>query len=84
VIVSDTRRLRIYRVTVTDGELSLQQGSECWQDQDGAILSTGLWSDLLASQPEDLAAQAKVKNISSLEWLRRKLEMSTYLRVEVV
>lgn len=83
-MINDTRRLRVYRITVTNGELAIEQGAECWQDAQGVIRGYGLWYDLLAPMPDDLAAQAKVNNISVLEWLKRKLEMSTYLRVEMV
>lgn len=83
-MISDGRRLRIYRVVSTGGILSLDQGAECWQDVTGRICGVGLWYDLMVPVYEDLMAQAQAKNISALEWLRCKLESTTFIRVEVI
>lgn len=83
-MIKDSRRLRIYRVVSINGELSLDQGSEVWQMPDGTIGGVGLWYDLLVPSHEDLQAQARAKDISPLEWLKRKLETVTFIRVDVV
>lgn len=82
-MISDNRRIRIYRVVSVEGTLSLDQGSEVWQEN-GKVCGVGLWYDLLIPVPDDLVAQAKAKDISPLEWLKRKLESVTFLRVDVV
>lgn len=84
MIIKDNRRLRIHRVVSINGSLGLDQGVEIWQLPDGGIRGVGLWYDLLVPNIEDLQAQARASNISPLEWLKRKLELITFLRVEVV
>lgn len=83
-MIKDGRRLRIYRLVSVAGELSPDQGSEVWQQPDGTIGGVGLWYDLVVPSHEDLQAQARAKNISALEWLKRKLETMTFLRVDVI
>lgn len=83
-MISDRRKLRIYQVISTDGELTLEQSADCWQDDKGVIQGGGLWYDLVVPCPEDLEAQAKVKNISALEWLRQKLTIVTYLKIDIL
>lgn len=83
-MIQDRRRLRIYQIVTADGELSVDLGAECWQDDQGAVHGTGLWYDLIVPSSEDLEAQARAKNISALEWLRQKLSTITYIKIEVL
>lgn len=80
--VADRRRLCIYRIIVTAGELALEEGAQCWQDDTGKISGHGLWYGLLVPRPEDLEAQAKALDMSVLEWLQCKLANITYLKTE--
>lgn len=83
-MISDNRRLRILQVRSDDGELSLAAGAQVWQDDKGSIQGDGLWFDLLVPAPADLEAQARALNISTLEWLRQKLSVLTYIQIELM
>lgn len=83
-MISDKRRIRVTQVIVSKNEMTPESGAEFWQDTDGNVVCVGLWSDLLVPFPEDLKAQATAKGISTVEWLRQRLDRIPYLQVEVV
>lgn len=81
--ISDSRRLRVFRVKSARGELISDQGADVWQASDGKIMVSGLWEDLLVPSQEDLMLQAFDAGMSPLELLRMRLLQSSAVRVEI-
>jgi hypothetical protein len=82
--ISDTRRLRIYRSVVVDGEVRSDQSADAWQDSSGYVRVAGLWDGVLVSSAEDLCLQAHEAMVSPLELLRLRLLRCPAIRVEVI
>jgi hypothetical protein len=80
----DSRRMRVARVKVIKGELSLGRGAEVWQEPDGNVSVAGPWEGVLIPSQEDLIGRAKALSISPLECLRRRLVLCPYVQVEVI
>lgn len=80
----DSRRLRVCRVKVIQGELSLDSGAEVWQEPNGDISVAGPWEGVLVPSQEDLTGRAKALGLSPLEHLRRRLLLCPYVEVEVI
>ena len=83
-MVGDSRRMRVYRIVGRDSMVTREFGTECWQEPDGKLCCVGLWADLVFPYLDDLIKQAEAKNISPLEWLKRKLEACSFIAVEVI
>jgi hypothetical protein len=83
-VITDHRRIKIYRIVCRDHQLNLDEGAEVYQDaKTGKLCGHGIWWDLLVPNQSDLEIQAKNKNISPLEWLKQKMEVIPYLKVEI-
>lgn len=82
--ISDSRRIRVYRVVTIGGEASLEAAADLWQDHDGTVNASGIWSDSLIPSVEDLMIQARQMVVSPLEFLRLRLQRCPIIRVEVV
>ena len=80
----DGRRLRVFRVKVIQGELSLDSGAEVWQEPGGNVAVAGPWDGVLVPSQEDLIGRAKSLGLSPLEYLRKRLLLCPYVQVEVV
>jgi len=81
--VPDTRRLRVKRVDIVDGELKSSQGADIWQSS-GEIKVSGLWDGVVPLMPEDMQIRASRLGVSPLEWLLRRLTLSPVIDVEVI
>lgn len=82
--LSDKRKLTIKMINTVNGELKPIFAAEARQEEDGSVLLSGLWADLLPFSNEDHGLVAAAMGVSPLEWLRRRLETCTNVVVEVV
>jgi hypothetical protein len=82
--LSDNRKLTIKMINTIDGELRPTFAAEARQEEDGSVVLSGLWADLLPFSNEDHALVALSMGVSPLEWLRRRLSTCAYIVVEVV
>jgi hypothetical protein len=84
MVAGDNRRLRVSRVKVLGGEMSLDKGAEVWQEPNGNVSVAGPWDGVLVPSQEDLAGRARALGISPLEHLRKRLLSCPYVQVEVI
>ena len=83
-MLSDRRRIRLYRINTQNGEMSSDFSGDIWESEDGGLETSGLWSGLVPFSPEDVEIQAKRLGITSLEWMRRRLLCVAGVRIELV
>ena len=83
-VACDNRRLRVFRVKVLGGEMSLDSGAEVWQEPNGNVSVAGPWDGVLVPSQEDLAGRARALGLSPLEHLRKRLLSCPYVQVEVI
>lgn len=83
-ILPDTRRIRIYMLNTVDGKPTKDHAADAWQEVDGTLVVSGLWSGLIPFAHEDHMLMAKQIGVSSLEWLRRRLATCPVILAEVV
>jgi len=81
--VPDTRRLRVNRIDIANGELRSSQGADIWQVA-GDIKVSGLWDGVIPLMLEDMQIRASRLGISPLELLLQRLLMSPMVDVEVI
>lgn len=83
MLVNDTRRIRIFRIFSNEGIVNQESSGDIYQEIDGSVKVSGLWSDGLIPSPEDLLLLAKDASVSPLEYLRIKLSRCSGIKVEV-
>lgn len=81
--ISDSRRMRIKTINLINGELVPSQAADAWQEDDGKLSLSGLWSDLVPFVDEDHALVAAELGISQLEWLRLRLASFPFIVTEM-
>lgn len=82
-VISDSRRLRIKTVNLINGELVPSQAADAWQEEDGTLKLSGIWSDLVPFVDEDHTLVAAELGISRLEWLRLRLVTFPFIVMEI-
>ena len=83
-VLSESRRLRLRRVKTADGLVLVEPGADVWQDENGDLKTSGIWSGLLPYSPQDVKIQAARLGISPLEWMRLRMLNSSLVQVEVI
>lgn len=81
--ISDSRRIRIKTVNLINGELVPSQAADAWQEEDGTLKLSGLWSDLVPFLDEDHILVAAELGISQLEWLRLRMATFPFIVMEI-
>ena len=82
-ILPDNRRIRIFMINMIDGRPTAESAADAWQQADGSVVVSGLWSDLVPFSQEDHMLMAQAMGISSLEWLRRRLVTCPAVKMEI-
>lgn len=78
------RRLRVFRLKMSGGEFVVDASADIWQDEEGRLVTSGIWERLVPVSPADVGLRAKAMGLSSLEWMHRKLLCCSVVRVEVI
>lgn len=81
--ISDSRRIRIKTVNLINGELVPSQAADAWQEEDGKLVLSGLWADLVPFADEDHALVAAELGVSQLEWLRMRIQTFPFIVMEI-
>jgi len=81
--ISDSRRIRIKTVNLINGELVPSQAADAWQEEDGKLVLSGLWADLVPFVDEDHALVAAELGVSQLEWLRMRIQTFPFIVMEI-
>jgi hypothetical protein len=81
--ISDSRRMRIKTVNLINGELVPAAAADAWQEEDGSLVVSGLWGDLVPFVNEDHELVASELQISQLEWLRLRLSSFPFIVMEI-
>ena len=79
----DNRRIRISASRIIDGGLISIHAADAWQEPDGTLTLSGLWSGIVPFSPEDHEIVAARAGVSSLEWLYQRLLMCPTLSMEI-
>lgn len=82
-ILPDNRRIRISMINMVNGKPTTMPAGDAWQQNDGIVVLSGLWSDLVPFSQEDHMLMAHAMGISSLEWLCRRLSMVPTVTMEI-
>jgi len=83
-MLSDRRRIRLYRIQTRNGEMSSSFSGDIWQSEEGELKTSGLWDGIVPFSPEDVEIQARHLGITALEWMRRRLICVSGVRVELI
>jgi hypothetical protein len=79
----DNRRLRISMINMVNGDMVSTHAADAWQEADGTLSVSGIWSDLIPASKEDHVLMAEAAGVSSLEWLRRRLLTCPMIAMEI-
>jgi len=82
--ILDERRLRITMINLLNGDMVATHAADAWQEPDGTLSVSGIWSDLVPYAKEDHALMAGTAGISSLEWLYRRLLTCPLVSLEMI
>jgi hypothetical protein len=82
--LSDSRRLRVYRLKSVGDEFFADPATDVWQEVDGTLHASNSWEDLLFISKEDAILQAREVGLSPLEWFRTRLLSCPLVHVEVM
>jgi hypothetical protein len=80
----DERHLRISMIRMLNGDMVSTHAAEAWQEPDGSLSVSGIWSDLVPYAKEDHALMAEAAGVSSLEWLYRRLLTCPLVSLEII
>lgn len=80
----DERRLRISMVNMVNGDMVETHVADAWQEPDGSLSVSGIWSGLVPYEGEDHALMAEAAGVSSLEWLYQRLLTCPFISLEIV
>lgn len=83
-VLSERRRLRLRRAKTVNGKVLVEPGADVWQDEDGNLKTSGIWSGLVPFSPEDVKLQAVRLGISPLEWMRLRMLNCSLVQMEVL
>lgn len=71
-------------INLVKGDMVATHAADAWQDPDGSLSVSGIWSDLVPYSKEDHALMAEAAGVSSLEWLYRRLLTCPLVSLEIV
>ena len=83
-IPTHSRRLRVFRLKVANGEPIVDSSADIWQDEEGHLVTSGIWERLVPVSPADVGLRAKAQGISVLDAIHRRLLGCAVVRVEVI
>ena len=79
----DERRIRISMVNMVNGDMVATHAADAWQEEDGTLSLSGIWSDLIPYSKEDHILMAAASGVSSLEWLYQRLLTCPLVSMEI-
>lgn len=83
-IPTRSQRLRVFRLKVANGEPIMDSSADIWQDEEGHLVTSGIWERLVPVSTADVELRAKAQGISALDALHRRLLCCSVVRVEVI